>query len=764
MITAQDEVGLDDGNFVYFRRVKGSDPRGATCRSKLQTKRTKINLEINKELRLRDGAENLYRATNNKKLRETVALELSFLNSNLQLLKEELAQLNSNIEVYQAPTTGNDHNNALPMIPLGLKETKEVLLREPFMEFLQDHYGEDSNDYDDCIDELCDLRQAMRTPSRDASGVSLLYEYYNQLYFVERRFFPSDRSLGVFFEWYDSLTGIPSAQRTVAFEKACVLFNLGALHTQIGVRQDRRTGPGLDAAADSFLRAAAIFKYILENFTNAPSMDLAAEMLEALVLLMLAQARECLFEKLSLYGANNNANTPDRSRKRERRNRGMTEYSVDRSETNDDFLNNDEDDFVASFESAQEAAEVSDSYDRVSQAFDVDLIKEYVPAPWLTLVRVKSEHYRALAHSQTGKTLLLYKGELGPLVKETLGYMYAGSPTEFTTVDIRIPKNFEEKRILALAHLRKASETHEESQRLQRMCRELKRREQLALILRNVYLEAMDTLADAQEVAEPLDIDLDPPSIMPATKFQLTLAPPDFAQYPVSDLFRRLGPVSLFSARHRWSKPKLCKLNKLSDQGFGFSVKGEGPVVIAGVDGGSLADLGGVCEGDVIIGIGEADTRWSSHEDVVNRIKSSGDVLTLRLVTPLDRTGYFRTDTLPNNKGRKPLANQPTKYDFSCSKTSTTSSSSGVSSSGSRNLCSPTSSSTSSYKPRAKSEDRSKNSRYSDSTLDRSADSTLSSRLKMTWTLFRKGKKTERNLGQSKAYSGGLYKSSITLR
>lgn len=31
--------------------------------------------------------------------------------------------------------------------------------------------------------------------------------YYNQLYFVERRFFPPDRSLGIFFEWYDSLTG-----------------------------------------------------------------------------------------------------------------------------------------------------------------------------------------------------------------------------------------------------------------------------------------------------------------------------------------------------------------------------------------------------------------------------------------------------------------------------------------------------------------------------------------------------------------------------
>jgi hypothetical protein len=41
------------------------------------------------------------RATTNKKLKETVALELSFVNSNLQLLKEQLAELNSSVEVYQ---------------------------------------------------------------------------------------------------------------------------------------------------------------------------------------------------------------------------------------------------------------------------------------------------------------------------------------------------------------------------------------------------------------------------------------------------------------------------------------------------------------------------------------------------------------------------------------------------------------------------------------------------------------------------------------
>ena len=102
--------------------MQGSDPRVATCRGKLQNKRSKLNQEINKELRLRAGAENLFkyvdsfslsrhvyftaalrvlRATTNRKLRETVALELSFVNSNLQLLKEQLAELNSSVELYQ---------------------------------------------------------------------------------------------------------------------------------------------------------------------------------------------------------------------------------------------------------------------------------------------------------------------------------------------------------------------------------------------------------------------------------------------------------------------------------------------------------------------------------------------------------------------------------------------------------------------------------------------------------------------------------------
>ena len=155
-------------------------------------------MEINKELRLRHGAENLYRATADPKTKETVSLELRFVNSNLQLLKEQLAELNSSMEVYQMKAK---EDVLMPMIPLGLKETKEIDMKESFRDFILEHYSEDGGHYDDQLAELMDLRQAMRTPTRDNNGISLLFEYYNQLYFVERRFFPPDRSLGIFFEW-----------------------------------------------------------------------------------------------------------------------------------------------------------------------------------------------------------------------------------------------------------------------------------------------------------------------------------------------------------------------------------------------------------------------------------------------------------------------------------------------------------------------------------------------------------------------------------
>ncbi|KAF2899834.1 hypothetical protein ILUMI_06351 [Ignelater luminosus] len=558
-------------------------------------------------IELRAGAENLFKATTNRKLRETVALELSFVNSNLQLLKEQLAELNSSVELYQSDST----DAVMPMIPLGLKETKEIDFTDPFKDFILEHYSEDANQYEDAITDFMDTRQAMRTPLRDNSGIALLFRYYNQLYFVERRFFPPDRSLGIYFEWFDSLTGVPSCQRTVAFEKACVLFNIGAIYTQIGTKQDRCTAKGLDSAVDSFLRAAGTFKYIHENFTNAPSMDLGPEMLEMLVQLMLAQARECLLEKLELQS---------------RENRPIDIW----------------------FDLAQEAAQLSHCYENVHQLITHETVRDYVPYSWISLVQIKREYFNGMAqyHAATG---ILHKeaAHMSPTTKDILQFLHV--ETASTQLNIRIPKDDVERRLLGKAHLRESLVLHEECQRLQRMCRELKSKQALTSVLRNAHRQALQAYTTNEQEDDFRDL-LDAPHIQPSTKFQLSLTTPDFAQHRVNDLFRALGPIAIFSAKRHWTAPRLVQLHRgRNSDGFGFSVRGDAPVIIANVESSSLAEFGGVKEGDFIVFISDRDVKWSSHDEVVTLIKNAGDSLSLKLVTPMDRNYLKPTKT--SNKG-----------------------------------------------------------------------------------------------------------------
>ena len=88
------------------------------------------------------------------------------------------------------------------MIPLGLKETKDLDVKEAFKQCIRSHYYDDANNYDEALASLIDLRQAMRTPSRNNQGVALLLRYYNQLHFVERRFFTPDKTCGrLHFHW-----------------------------------------------------------------------------------------------------------------------------------------------------------------------------------------------------------------------------------------------------------------------------------------------------------------------------------------------------------------------------------------------------------------------------------------------------------------------------------------------------------------------------------------------------------------------------------
>uniref|UniRef100_A0A5F8HD07 Rhophilin-2 n=1 Tax=Monodelphis domestica TaxID=13616 RepID=A0A5F8HD07_MONDO len=391
---------LDEEGECYFR--KGCNPLAQTGRSKLQNQRAVLNQQIMKAVRMRNGAENLLRATTNNKVRDQVLLELSYVNSDLQILKEELEGLNISVEVYQ----NTEETFTIPLIPLGLKETKEVDFSVLLKDFILEHYSEDSSLYEDEIADLMDLRQACRTPSRDEAGIELLTTYFIQLGFVENRFFPPTRHMGILFTWYDSLTGVPVSQQNLLLEKASILFNIGAVYTQIGTRSNRQTQTGLEHAVDAFQRAAGVLNYLKETFTHTPSYDMSPAMLNVLVKMMLAQAQEIIFEKISLPGIRN--------------------------------------EFFTLVKMAQEASKVGEVYLQLHSAMSQEPVKENIPYSWATLVKVKSDHYRALAHYFAATLLIdhqLNPGDDEDQQEKCLSQLYDHMPEGFTPLATLKNKN-----------------------------------------------------------------------------------------------------------------------------------------------------------------------------------------------------------------------------------------------------------------------------------------------------------------------------------
>lgn len=57
------------------------------------------------------------------------------------------------------------------MIPLGLKETKEVDFFEQFSDFILEHYSVDPSNFEDAILDLIDTRQVRRLRERKILGV-----------------------------------------------------------------------------------------------------------------------------------------------------------------------------------------------------------------------------------------------------------------------------------------------------------------------------------------------------------------------------------------------------------------------------------------------------------------------------------------------------------------------------------------------------------------------------------------------------------------
>ncbi|KAG7482539.1 rhophilin-2 isoform X1 [Solea senegalensis] len=610
--------GIQDGggDGSYFR--KGCNPFAQSGRSKLQNKRASLNQQIIKEMRMRAGAENLLKASSNNKVKEMVMLELSYVNANLQLLTGQLEALNSSVEVYQnTQETAN-----IPLIALGLKETKEVDFSTLFKDFILEHYSEDGNSFNDEIADLMDLRQACRTPTRSDAGVELLAKYYSHLPLIETRFFSPNHQAGIFFTWYDSFTGVPVCQQNLSLEKASVLFNMAALYSQIGTRSDRQTIVGLEEAISSFQKAAGTLHHLKETFTHTPSYDMSPAMLSMLIRMMLAQAQECLFEKTALPGIRNQ--------------------------------------FYSLMKMAQEAAKVSETYDQVHQSMIQTPIKDNVPFFWSTMSQVKTNHYRSMAHFFVGSALLDH--QLGPSDDEdqqekTLSQVYDRLPEGCSPLDIL--KDREERNRIGKAHIRRAILGHEEALRIYGLCHHLNKLEILEDILKASHQRTLNKYSENENQEEFTDY-MEAPDIISKTEHKAELEVPATTKVKVTDFFQRLGPLSVFSAKQRWTAPRTIQLRP-EDRDLGFTLKGDSPVQVVSLDPLCPAAADGLKEGDFIIAVGDTDCKWFSVSEVMRLLKDVDEEgIDIQVVSLMDSNPQMPT------KSATFSGNLPKTYSMIC--------------------------------------------------------------------------------------------------
>ncbi|XP_053127489.1 rhophilin-2 [Hemicordylus capensis] len=567
----------DQTGDCYFR--KGCNPLAETGRSKLQNQRALLNQQILKAVRMRAGAENLLRATTSNKVREQVLLELSYVNSDLQILKEELEGLNISVEVYQ----NTEQAFSIPLIPLGLKETKDVDFAVPLKDFILEHYSEDGLEYENEIADLMDLRQACRTPSRDEAGVEMLMSYFVQLGFVESRFFSPSRHLGILFTWYDSFTGVPVCQKNFLLEKASILFNIGALYTQIGTRCNRQTQAGLQKAVDAFQRAAGVLNYLKETFIHTPSYDMSPAMLSVLVKMMLAQAQECIFEQMCLPGIRN--------------------------------------EFFTLVKMAQEVAKVGETYMLVNTAMSQAPVKENIPYSWSKLAQVKSDHFRALAHYFVATILSdhqLRQNDDEDQQEKAFSQLYDHMPEGVKPLAVLRDRG--QRRQLGKAHLQRAVVYHEEALWVCGLCRKLRNIENLQEILSVAHKRSLVKYSQQEQEDDFLSL-VQAPDILPKTDHKTEMIGPVFSKVKVKDFFERLGPLTVFSAKQRWTAPRTVRFHTEAE-GLGFTLKEGPPVHVHGLDPVCSAALAGLKEGDCVVSVGDLECKWLGANAVLEKFKS----------------------------------------------------------------------------------------------------------------------------------------------
>ncbi|ORY47104.1 BRO1-domain-containing protein, partial [Neocallimastix californiae] len=246
-------------------------------------------------------------------------------------------------------------NQQAPMLSVPLKITDEVDFTEAFRKYIEEQYQEDPDNYSNEIAILNRLRQDIRGVGKDMTGRDILYRYYGQLELLDLRFPLDEKHVKVHFTWYDAFSEEGISQYSGAYEKACVIFNIAAILSNIAATQNRFEEEGRKVAYNYFQASAGLFQFINDNFLHAPSVDIRRESVKCLNKLMLASAQECFLEKTIFEKKKPNLLSK-----------------------------------IASY--------LAFTYSEISDDMDVVELRSQFSGSWTSLVKVKSKYYATISH------------------------------------------------------------------------------------------------------------------------------------------------------------------------------------------------------------------------------------------------------------------------------------------------------------------------------------------------------------------------------
>ncbi|KAH1098457.1 hypothetical protein J1N35_015378 [Gossypium stocksii] len=202
------------------------------------------------------------------------------------------------------------------MLAIYEKKTNSIDLYRPLRQYICFTYSErEAVNLEDDLATVKTLRSDIeRVPDpAPTTRRDLLISYFKALCLIETRFPISpdrDHINSIQFTWFDAFKQKQKAvQQNIHLEKAAILFNLGAVYSQIGLSYDRATVEGRRQASHAFIAAAGSFAFLRDNSStkasmgNSTTVDLSVECAGMLERLMLAQAQECVFENTIAKGS-----------------------------------------------------------------------------------------------------------------------------------------------------------------------------------------------------------------------------------------------------------------------------------------------------------------------------------------------------------------------------------------------------------------------------------------------------------------------------